>query len=83
MRIFCVFFGNFSKKMTRSVSPQNVTGSYWFWLLDDVPKHLKLCYEHARKLALTPLASAVPSYIHNEIKISMNVLVTSVAISSI
>ena len=40
-------------------------------------------YGGARKLALTPLASAVPSYIHNEIKISMNVLVTSVAISSI
>ena len=40
-------------------------------------------YGGARKLALTPSASAVPSYIHNEIKISMNVLVTSVAISSI
>jgi hypothetical protein len=39
--------------------------------------------QHSPLMLLTPLASAVPSYIHNEIKISMNVQVTSVAISSI
>jgi hypothetical protein len=39
--------------------------------------------QHSPLMLLTPMASAVPSYIHNEIKISMNVQVTSVAISSI
>ena len=39
--------------------------------------------QHSPLMLLMPTASAVPSYIHNEIKISMNVQVTSVAISSI